>query len=69
MTEFNLDDAYKLKWFGTYWVEIDTDDTEKIREFHRQIKKLTRFRFIKFIIVPKYAVEIKKIERLEHVRV
>lgn len=57
-----IKDAYKLKRFGTYILEVDTDETEKIRKLSKQLKKLVRWRFIKFIVVPMGAVKLKEIK-------
>ena len=57
-----IKDAYKLKRFGTDWVEIDTDDIREIRKFAKELKKAVRFRFIKFIIVPMGTVKLTKLK-------
>ena len=53
-----LKDAYKLKWFGTYWVEVDTDDLDTIERLRKRLRKICKFRFIKFIIVPSGAIKL-----------
>ena len=58
-----IKDAYKLKRFGTYIIEIDTDDNKKIIEFRKKLKKYLRFRFIKFILVPMGAVKLTEIKK------
>ncbi|KKL58794.1 hypothetical protein LCGC14_2221780 [marine sediment metagenome] len=55
-----IKDVYKLKRFGTYWVEIDCDDREKIKTFQKTLEKAVRFRFIKFVLVPMGAVKLIK---------
>jgi len=55
-------EAYILKRFGTYWVEVDSDDPVRVSRFIKELKRATRWRFIKFVVVPKHIAEIKKIE-------
>jgi len=51
-------DAYKLKRFGTYLIEIDSDNQKHIEEFDRKLRSICRWRFIKFIIVPMGVVKL-----------
>ena len=44
-------DIYKLKWFGTYWVELDTDNRDIIKAVSNKLNHFGKWRFIKFIVV------------------
>ena len=57
-------DAYKLKRFGTYFVEIDTDNQQEIKKFSKSLKKHLRFRFIKFILIPMGVIKLTEIQSL-----
>ena len=41
----------KLDWFGTYWVEVDTDNIEAIKAIQNKLTDFGKWRFIKFIVV------------------
>ena len=56
-----IKDVYKLKRFGTYLIEIDTDDKKIIREFTANLRRATRFRFIKWLVVPWASVRLMEI--------
>ena len=57
----DVKDAYKLKWFGNYLIEIDTDDIKEIKNFKRILKKIFRFRFIKFALIPMGMIKLTEI--------
>ena len=56
-----IKDVYKLKRFGTYLIEIDTDDKKIIREFTANLRRATRFRFIKWLVVPLGSIRLTEI--------
>ena len=57
-----LKDAYKLKWFGTYIIEIATDEIKEIELIAKRLKKAFRFRFISFVIIPMGMVKLTEIK-------
>lgn len=53
-----IKDAYKLKRFGTYVMEIDTDERAKIKEFKKHLRRALLFRFVKIIVVPMGCIKL-----------
>ena len=58
----DIKDAYKLKRFGTYVMEIDTDDVVKIKKFQKCLRRALLFRFVKVILVPIGTVKLTEIK-------
>ena len=60
--KMEIEDVYKLKRFGTYVLEIDTDERAKIKEFKKHLRRALLFRFIKVIVVPMGCVKLTEIK-------
>ena len=58
-----IKDTYKLKRFGNYIIEIDTDNLKEIKKFKRILKRTFRFRFIRFALVPMGMVKLTEIAK------
>jgi len=58
-----IKEAYKLKRFGTYIIEVDSDNIKHVKELNKKLSKICRWRFIKFIIVPMGVIKVMEVKK------